>query len=37
LAALERIKPELAASYADALRLVAHTRRRGKARAAAAG
>jgi predicted short-subunit dehydrogenase-like oxidoreductase (DUF2520 family) len=36
LAALERIKPELAASYADAVRLVTRARRRGKTRAAAA-
>jgi hypothetical protein len=36
LAALERIKPELAASYADGVRMVTRTRRRGKTRAAAA-
>ena len=35
-AALERISPELAASYADAARVALRTRRRGKARAAGA-
>jgi predicted short-subunit dehydrogenase-like oxidoreductase (DUF2520 family) len=35
LAALERVHPELAASYADAARLAARTRRRGRTRAAA--
>ena len=36
LAALERISPELAASYADAARVALRTRRRGKAGAAGA-